>query len=180
MSTESSMKKEIQQSDAATADPAQAWLAAVNADPKWERRRRVIAALEAYKFRLDARVSLRDRYDVLCARLYSGRSSRITGMPTNHDQFAADDRFAEMLDEKMALERAMAAEEAETRLDDVKNALDYIDSQSRMLIKQFYLDDNPRKALKSLMSGLGYSSPHVYEIRNSALDKLFEILYAEE
>ena len=158
----------------------EAHLAAVNAGLKWERRWRVIKALEAYKLRLDARAVQRKRYETLCARLYSGRSSRITGMPTNHDQFAADDRFAEMLDEKMALERAMAAEEAETRLDDVKNALDYIDSQSRMLIQQFYLDDNPRKALKSLMSGLGYSSPHVYEIRNSALDKLFEILYAEE
>ena len=163
-----------------TVTPTEAHLAVVSTDPNWERRRRVIAALEAYKFRLDARAFQRKRYEILCTRLYSGRSSRITGMPTNHDQFAADDRFAEMLDEKMALERAMAAEEDETRLDDVKNALEYIDSQSRMLIKQFYLDDNPRKALKSLMSGLGYSSPHVYEIRNSALDKLFEILYAEE
>ena len=75
-------------------------LAAVNADPKWERRRRVIEALEEYKARLNARSSLRDRYETLRTRLYSGRSSRITGMPTNHDQFAAGDRFAEMLDEK--------------------------------------------------------------------------------
>ena len=78
-------------------------LAAVNADPKWSRRRRVIEALEEYRLRLNARSSLQNRYDALCTKLYSGRSSRITGMPVNHDQFAASDHFAEMLDEKMEL-----------------------------------------------------------------------------
>ena len=91
-----------------TVTPTEAHLAAVNAGLKWERRWRVIKALEAYKLRIDARADLRDRYEALCARLYSSRSSRITGMPVNHDQFTAGDRFAKMLDEKMELERALA------------------------------------------------------------------------
>ena len=176
MSTESSMKKEIQQSDAAMTDPAQAWFAVVGADPKWERRRRVIAALEAYKFRLDARASLRDRYDVLRARLYSGRSSRITGMPTNHDQFAADDRFAEMLDEKMELERALA--EAE-EMDEMELALKSLSSRSRMFLKRFYTDSDRQNAHSLLMKGLGLSSTQIYRERDEALDKLYSILYAE-
>jgi len=146
-------------------------------DPKWARRHLVIEALEDYRLRLNARSSLQDRYDTLCARLYSGRSSRITGMPTNHDQFAAGDHFAEMLDEKMELERALAAEAEQ--MDDVRNALDYIDGQSRLFLEQFYLGANPKKALTILMRGLGYSAPAVYKIRNAALDKLYNILYAE-
>ena len=98
-------------------------LAAVNADPKWARRHRVIAALEEYKQRLIARSSLQDRYDALCTKLYSGRSSRITGMPVNHDQFAASDHFAEMLDEKMELERALAAEAEEDDEDEDEMAV---------------------------------------------------------
>lgn len=154
-------------------------IAAINADPKWARRRRVIAALEEYKQRLDARSSLRDRYDDLCTKLYSGRSSRITGMPVNHDQFAAGDHFAEMLDEKMELERALVAEVEEDEMDDMRNAIAYLDSQSRMFIEQFYLDENPKEACKTLMNGLGYASSHIYRIRDAALDKLYTILYTE-
>ena len=95
---------------------AKSHLSVVNADPKWARRHRVIEALEAYKARLDSRSSLRARYETLCTRLYSGRSSRITGMPVNHDQFAASDHFAEMLDEKLELERALAAEAEEDEI----------------------------------------------------------------
>ena len=154
-------------------------LAAVNADPKWARRHRVIEALEEYKQRLDARSSLQDRYETLCTRLYSGRSSRITGMPVNHDQFAAGDHFAEMLDEKMELERALAVEAEEDVTNDVRNALAYLDAQSRMFIEQFYLDENPKDACKTLMNGLGYASSHIYRIRDAALDKLYSIMYAE-
>ena len=178
MSTESSMKKEIQQSDAAMTDPAQAWFAVVGADPKWERRRRVIAALEAYKFRLDARASLRDRYDVLRARLYSGRSSRITGMPTNHDQFAADDGFAEMLDEKMELERALAAEVEEE--DEMAVALSVLDERARDVIDEFYLGDQPKKATENLCALYGLSSTWIYHIRDTALDELADILQPEQ
>ncbi len=150
---------------------------ATKADPKWERRRKVIQALEDYKQRLDSRSDLRDRYEILCSRLYSGRSARITGMPTNHDQFAASDHLAELLDEKFELERLMAEAEGS---DEIELALKYLDSQSRMFLIRFYLDDNPRKALSSLMNGLNYSSTQVYRIRNDALDKLYNILYAED
>ena len=152
-------------------------LAAVNADPKWSRRHRVIAALEEYKQRLDARSSLQDRYDDLCTKLYSGRSSRITGMPVNHDQFAAGDHFAEMLDEKMELERALAVEEEED--DAMGLALKFIDGQSRLFLRMFYLEDNAKKARDNLMRSLGISSPSVYKVRDSALDKLYDVLYTE-
>ncbi len=151
-------------------------LAAVNADPKWERRRRVIEALEEYKARVNARSSLRDRYETLCTRLYSGRSSRITGMPVNHDQFAAGDRFAEMLDEKMELERALA--EAE-EVDEMELALGFLDGKSRLFLRMFYLDDNPRNARDTLMRSLDLSSACVYKIRDAALDKFYNILYPE-
>lgn len=151
-------------------------LAAVNADPKWSRRHRVIEALEEYKQRLDARSSLQDRYETLCTRLYSGRSSRITGMPVNHDQFAAGDHFAEMLDEKMELERALAAEAAE---DAMELALRFLSSRSRMFLKRFYIDSDRRNAQASLMNGLGISSTQAYRERDGALDELYNILYAE-
>ncbi|MDD2296085.1 MAG: hypothetical protein PHC36_09105 [Eubacteriales bacterium] len=153
-------------------------LAAVNADPKWARRHRVIAALEEYKQRLIARSSLQDRYDALCTKLYSGRSSRITGMPVNHDQFAAGDHFAEMLDEKMELERALAAEVEEQ--DAMELALKFLSSRSRMLLKRFYIDNDHRNACATLMGGLGISAAHVYRERDGALDELYNILYAED
>jgi len=159
----------------ATVSIAKAQLATVNADPKWERRRRVIEALEEYKRRLDSRADLRDRYEVLCSRLYSGRLSRITGMPVNHDQFAADDRFAGMLDEKLNMERALAAEE----LDEMELALKFLDSRSRIFLKRFYLDTDRQNAHSSLMEELGLSSTHIYRERDESLDKLYNILYAE-
>ncbi len=152
-------------------------LEAVNADPKWSRRHRVIQALEEYKKRLDARSSLQDRYETLCTRLYSGRSSRITGMPVNHDQFAAGDHFAEMLDEKMELERALATEAEDE--DAMELAFKFLDGQSRLFLRMFYLDDNPKKARDNLMRSLDISSPSVYKIRDAALDKLYDILYTE-
>lgn len=148
-------------------------IAAVNADPKWSRRHRVIAALEEYKQRLDARSSLQDRYDDLCTKLYSGRSSRITGMPVNHDQFAAGDHFAEMLDEKMELERALAAEAEE---DEMAVALSVLDEREQTVIDEFYLGDQPRKATEVLCALYGLSSTWIYRIRDDALDKLFNIL----
>ena len=154
----------------------EAHLAAVNAGLKWERRWRVIKALEAYKLRIDARADLRDRYEALCARLYSSRSSRITGMPVNHDQFTAGDRFAKMLDEKMALERAMA--EAE-EMDEMELALKSLSSRSRMFLKRFYTDSDRQNAHSLLMKGLGLSSTQIYRERDEALDKLYSILYAE-
>lgn len=159
----------------AAVSPTKAQLATVNADPKWERRRRVIEALEEYKRRLDSRASLHDRYEVLCSRLYSSRSSRITGMPANHDQFAAGDRFAEMLDEKMNMEKALAAEE----LDEMELALKFLDSRSRIFLKRFYLDTDRQNAHSLLMEELGLSSTHIYRERDESLDKLYNILYAE-
>jgi len=153
-------------------------LAAVNADPKWARRRRVIEALEEYKARLNARSSLRDRYETLCTRLYSGRSSRITGMPTNHDQFAAGDRFAEMLDEKIEVERALAAEAAEE--DEMAVALSVLDERARDVIDEFYLGDQPKKATENLCALYGLSSTWIYHIRDTALDELADIHQPEQ
>ncbi|MDD2396133.1 MAG: hypothetical protein PHG12_10385 [Sphaerochaeta sp.] len=151
--------------------------AAVNADPKWERRRRVIEALEEYKARLNARSSLRDRYETLCTRLHSGRSSRITGMPTNHDQFAAGDRFAEMLDEKMELERALAEVE---EVDEMAVALSVLDERARDVIDEFYFGDQPKKATENLCVLYGLSSTWIYHIRDTALDELADILQPEQ
>lgn len=151
-----------------------AHLATVNADPKWERRRRVIAALEVYKARLNARSSLRERYEVLCSRLFSGRSSRITGMPTNHDQLAAGDRFAEMLDEKMLLEKTLAEED----VDEMELALGFLDGQGCLFLEMFYLDNDAKNARNSLMRSLNLSSASVYKIRDTALDKLYNIMYS--
>lgn len=174
MSTiQTSSTAEIQQ-----AAVAKAHLSAVNADPKWAKRHRVIEALESYKARLASYSPLRDRYDTLCTRLYSGRSSRITGMPVNHDQFAAGDRFAEMLDEKMELERALA--DADAGRDELELALGFLDGQSRLFLRMFYLEDNPRKAKDNLMRSLNLSSTGVYNIRNEALDKFYNIIYPEE
>lgn len=157
---------------------AKTQLATVNADPKWERRRRVIEALEEYKRRLDSRADLCDRYEVLCTRLYSGRSSRITGMPTNHDQFAAGDRFAEMLDEKIEVERALAAEAAEE--DEMAVALSILDERARDVIDEFYLGDQPKKATENLCALYGLSSTWIYHIRDTALDELADILQPEQ
>ena len=158
----------------ATVSTAEVQLAAVNADPKWVRRWRVIEALEEYKARLNARSSLHDRYETLRTRLYSGRSSRITGMPTNHDQFAAGDRFAEMLDEKMELERALAEDDS----DEVEMAaiLAVLDKRDQAVIEEFYLGDQPRKAIETLCALYGLSSTHVYRIRDAALDALYDAL----
>ncbi len=152
-------------------------LAAVNTDLKWAQRRRVIEALEAYKLRLDARASLHDRYDILCTRLYSGRSSRITGMPVNHDQFAASDHFAELLDEKMELERALA--EA-TEEDEMAVALSVLDERARDVIDEFYFGDQPKKATENLCALYGLSSTWIYHIRDTALDELADILQPEQ
>ena len=149
-------------------------LAATKADPKWERRRRVIEALDAYKLRLDAKLALRERYEAICTQLYSGRSSRITGMPTNHDQFMAQDHFAEMLDEKMELERALAGEDEDE--DDMKSALSVLDEREQYAIEQFYLSDEPTKAMEYLVAALQICPAHVYRIRNSALDELANFL----
>ena len=153
-------------------------LAAVNADPKWARRHRVIAALEEYKQRLIARSSLQDRYDALCTKLYSGRSSRITGMPVNHDQFAASDHFAEMLDEKMELERALAAEaeEDDEDEDEMAVALSVLDERERTVIDEFYIGDQPRKATETLCALYGLSSTWIYHIRDTALDEIANII----
>ena len=148
-------------------------LAAVNADPKWSRRRRVIEELEEYRLRLNARSSLQNRYDALCTKLYSGRSSRITGMPVNHDQFAASDHFAEMLDEKMELERALAAEEDE---DEMAAIIAVLDERDRTVIDEFYLGDQPRKATETLCALYGLSSTWIYKIRDEALDALYDAL----
>ena len=153
-------------------------LAAVNTDLKWAQRRRVIEALEAYKLRLDARASLHDRYDILCTRLYSGRSSRITGMPVNHDQFAASDHFAELLDEKMELERALAAEVEEE--DEMAVALSVLDERARDVIDEFYFGDQPKKATENLCALYGLSSTWIYHIRDTALDELADILQPEQ
>ena len=150
-------------------------LATINSDPKWVRRHRVIEALEVYKQRLDARSSLQNRYEDLCTRLYSGRSSRITGMPVNHDQFAASDHFAEMLDEKMELERALAAEE-----DEMAVALSVLDERARDVIDEFYLGDQPKKATENLCALYGLSSTWIYHIRDTALDELADILQPEQ
>lgn len=173
MNTVSSASAEQQ----ATVTHAEARLAAVNADPKWERRRRVIEALEEYKARLNARASLRNRYETLCTRLYSGRSSRITGMPTNHDQFAAGDRFAEMLDEKMELERALAEVE---EVDEMAVALSVLDERARDVIDEFYFGDQPKKATENLCVLYGLSSTWIYHIRDTALDELADILQPEQ
>ena len=156
-------------------------LAAVNADPKWSRRRRVIEALEEYRLRLNARSSLQDRYETLCSCLYSGRSSRITGMPVNHDQFAASDHFAEMLDEKMELERALAAEaeEDDEDEDEMAVALSVLDERERTVIDEFYIGDQPRKATETLCALYGLSSTWIYHIRDTALDELVNIIHPE-
>lgn len=152
-----------------------AHFATVNADPKWERRRKVIKALEAYKLRLNARSSLHDRYDTLCTCLYSGRSSRITGMPVNHDQFAACDHFAGMLDEKIELERVLAEME---EVDEMELALGFLDGQGRLFLEMFYLDNDAKNARNTLMRSLNLSSASVYKIRDAALDKLYNIMYS--
>lgn len=145
-------------------------LVTIKADPKWERRRQVIEALGAYKLRLDAKLALRERYEAICTQLYSGRSSRITGMPTNHDQFAAQDHFAEMLDEKMELERALASEDEDDG--NVAALLGALDERSRSIIEDYYLSDNSKEAVESLSAILRICPAHVYRIRNSALDEL--------
>ena len=154
-------------------------LEAVNADPKWSRRHRVIQALEEYKKRLDARSSLQDRYETLCTRLYSGRSSRITGMPVNHDQFAASDHFAEMLDEKMELERALAVEEEEDE-DEMAVALSVLDERDQLIINQFYLSKAPRKATATVGAVISLSSSQIYRLRDEALDELYTVLFGWE
>lgn len=152
-----------------------AHLATVNADPKWERRRKVIKALEEYKARLNSCADQREHYEILCSRLYSGRSSRITGMPTNHDQFAAGDHFAGMLDEKIALEKALAEME---EVDEMELALGFLDGQGRLFLEMFYLDNDAKNARNTLMRSLNLSSASVYKIRDAALDKLYNIMYS--
>lgn len=166
------MSTTIDQNDQRQTTATQNSLAAVIADPKWARRHRVIEALKEYKQRLDARSSLQDRYDALCTKLYSGRSSRITGMPVNHDQFAASDHFAEMLDEKMELERALAAEEE----DEMGAALKGLDKREQAVIDEFYLGDQSRKATELLCALYGLSSTWIYKIRDTALDTLYDLL----
>lgn len=147
-------------------------LAVIKADPKWERRRQVIEALDAYKLRLDAKLELRERYEAICTQLYSGRSSRITGMPTNHDQFAAQDHFAEMLDEKMELERALAAEDEDVLM----SVIGALDERDRYFIEQFFLSDNPKQAADYLRTVYSMSSAQVYKARDAAIDALYEVV----
>ena len=161
-------------SEAETRLPTQELLAAVNTDPKWLRRQRVIEALTAYKRKLDTRVEARARYEALCARLYSGRSSKITGVPINHDQFAAQDHFAQMLDEKMELERAMAENSNEE--DEMAALLAVLDDRDRAVIKEFYLSDVPTKAMNYLCGALELGSAQVYRIRDNTLDELADLL----
>ena len=96
-------------------------------------------------------------------------------MPVNHDQFAASDHFAEMLDEKMELERALAAEE-----DEMAVALSVLDERARDVIDEFYLGDQPKKATEHLCALYGLSSTWIYHIRDTALDELADILQPEQ
>ena len=153
----------------------QAHLATVNADPKWERRRKVIEVLNDYKQSFDAEKKNRERYSFICAHLYSGRSSKITGLPTNHDQFAASDAFAQMLDEKMVLEKALVDQSSAQR--DMELMLRWLDPQERSAINAFYLADPHQKALGTLQSMFGMSLSGIYRLRNKALDDLTEILF---
>ena len=151
-------------------------LVAVNADHKWARRRRVTAALEAYRLRQDTRRKQRERYETLCAQLYSGRSSRLSGMPVNHDQFAAQEHFAEMLDEKLELEKALVAEEE----DPVLLALAAMDIRDRRVIEEFYVGDEPKKATEYLCLAYALSSSQIYRIRDEAVDELARIMCSTE
>lgn len=139
----------------------------------------MIEALNDYKRRLDAHTDLRDRYKILCSRLYSGRSSRITGLPTNHDQFAASEAFTQMLDEKMELERAMA-EMDEPEEDEMAVVLAVLDERDRAVLEEFYLGDQPRKATEHLCTIYALSSTQIYRIRDSALDELADFLSFDE
>lgn len=146
---------------------------AIKADPK-EVRREVIQKLREYKRRLDARQELQERYEALCTQLYSGRSSRITGMPVNHDQVAAQDRFIAMIDEKMELERALSIQTSEGQAMEV--ILRSLNEKARIAITGFYLSPRPYKALNTLQLMLNMSTTAVYRLRDNALDDLAEML----
>ena len=76
-------------------------------------------------------------------------------------------------DEKMELERALAAEEDE---DEMAAIIAVLDERDRTVIDEFYLGDQPRKATETLCALYGLSSTWIYKIRDEALDALYDAL----
>ena len=97
-------------------------------------------------------------------------------MPVNHDQFAAQEHFAEMLDEKLELEKALVAEEE----DPVLLALAAMDIRDRRVIEEFYVGDEPKKATEYLCLAYALSSSQIYRIRDEAVDELARIMCSTE
>lgn len=137
---------------------------------QYETRKRVKKRLSAY---LDAKrecKQIEERLEVLNAKMVSVGSQKLDGMPRGG---SGGDPMPDMLDTKNRLvERYMAlgAELMRTQLD-IEEAIDWLDSRERRLMRYRYIDG---LTWEQVCVAMDYEWRQTHNIHAGALDKLAE------